>query len=167
MISCPVERIGLPLAAEYVGFDFWADKFVPPFKGEVRAELPPGGSCRILAIRPVSAHPQLLSTSRHITQGIVDVTDEKWSAAAAALSAVSRVVGEDPCELRIIAPAGESSWRVAGVSVSAEDQAAGVKADFKQQGPEIRATLSSPVSRKVRWQVKFVSPRSVSVNENP
>ena len=154
-ISCPVERIGLPPAKEYVAFDFWANKFLPPFKDAVRADLPPGGSCRILAIRPVSDHPQLLSTSRHITQGMVDVSGETWDAAAATLSARSKIVANDPYELRIVTPVGEKSWRVAGVSVSAEDQAAGVKADFQQDGPRLRVKFTSPVSREVKWQVRF------------
>ncbi len=51
-ISCPVERIGLPPAKEYVAFDFWTNKFLPPFKDLVRADLPPGGSCRISGHSP-------------------------------------------------------------------------------------------------------------------
>ena len=158
-ISCPVARIGLPPAKEYVGFDFWANKFVPPFKDELRADLPAGGSCRILAIRPVSDLPQLLSTSRHVTQGIVDVTDEKWTADKTTLSAVSKVVADDPYELRIVVPVADASWRITGVGVSPEDQAAGVKAQFKQEGPHIRATISSPLSREVRWQAQFAAAK--------
>jgi hypothetical protein len=154
-ISCPVERIGLPPAKEYVAFDFWTNKFLPPFKDLVRADLPPGGSCRILAIRPVSDHPQLLSTSRHITQGMLDVSGESWDAAAATLAARSKIVANDPYELRIVTSVSEKSWRVAGVSVSAGDKAAGVKTDFQQDGPRLRVKLTSPVSREVKWQVRF------------
>ncbi len=78
-VFASAERIGLPPARQYVGFDFWANKFVLPFEREVRTTLPPG-SCRVLSLRPVSDHPQLLSTSRHITQGMVDVTAETWDA---------------------------------------------------------------------------------------
>jgi hypothetical protein len=34
----------------------------------------------VLALRPVVDHPQVVGTSRHITQGIVDLSDEKWDA---------------------------------------------------------------------------------------
>jgi hypothetical protein len=165
-ISETAERIGLPPAKEYVAFDFWANKFVPPFNDKVQVELPPGGSCRILAVQPLADHPQLLSTSRHVTQGMIDVTDEVWAAGSSTLSATSRVVGNDPYELRIVVPVGQKSWQAAGVSVSADDQAAGVKALFKQDGPKLRVTLTSPVSREVKWQVKF-APGSVAVVTPP
>ena len=161
-VECDVARIGLPPAAEYVAFDFWGNRFVAPFRDKVRADLPSGGSCRILAVRPAADHPQLISTSRHITQGMVDVTGEAWDAATARLSATSRVVADDPYELRIILPTGEKSWRATAVSVSAEDVAAGVKATFKQDGPKLRATIASPISREVRWHVQF-EPARVNV----
>ena len=111
-ISCVTDRIGLPPAKEYVAFDFWANKFVAPFSDVLKANLP-GNSCRVLAVRPVADHPQLLSTSRHITQGIVDVTDENWDAAKSVLSGVSKVVENDPYELRMVVPIGAASWRAA------------------------------------------------------
>jgi hypothetical protein len=153
-VSASAERIGLPAAKQYVGFDFWANKFVPPFDGEVKSTLPPG-SCRVLAIRPVADHPQLLSTSRHITQGMVDVTGETWDAASRTLSATSKVVANDPYELRIVVPSVANSFRATGVTVSAQDKAAGVTATFKQDGPRVRATISSAASREIKWQVHF------------
>jgi hypothetical protein len=154
-ISQTAKRIGLPPAKEYVGFDFWADKFLPPFKETLRADLPAGGCCRILAVQPLLDHPQLLSTSRHVTQGMVDVTGETWDAAGSTLSAASKVVADDPYVLRIVVPAGEKPWHAAAVSVSADDQTAGVKAALEQDGPRLRATITSPVSREVKWQVQF------------
>ena len=62
------------------------------------------------------------------------------------------MVANDPYELRIIVPVGAKSWRATAVTVSAEDEAAGVKAAFKQDGPKLRATLTSPASREVRWR---------------
>ena len=148
-VSIATDRIGLPQADQYVAFDFWANKFIAPFSGKITATLP-GNSCRILAVRPVSDAPQLLSTSRHVTQGIVDVTGEKWDAAKSVLSATSKVVENDPYELRIILPVGEKSWRATDVMVPA-----GVKAAFKQDGPMLRVTLASPASREVDWSVRF------------
>ena len=153
-LSASPERIGLPAAKQYVGFDFWSNRFVPPFEGEVKSTLAPG-SCRVLAIRPVAAHPQLVSTSRHITQGMVDVTGETWDGANRTLSATSKVVENDPYELRIVVPSGTHSFRATGVTVSPQDTAAGVTATFKQDGPRVRATISCPLSREVQWQVRF------------
>ncbi len=154
-ISATPERIGLPPAQDYVAFDFWANTFVAPFHGPLTASLP-GNSSRILAVRPVSAFPQLLSTSRHVTQGIVDVIGEKWDNAKSELSATSKVVADDPYELRIVVPAAGKSCRATGIRVAAADQAAGVKVEIKQDGTQLRATITSPVSRDVKWTVAFV-----------
>jgi hypothetical protein len=159
-ISETAERIGLPPASEYVGFDFWADRFIPPFRETLRADLPAGNCCRILAVQPALDHPQLLSTSRHVTQGMVDVTAETWDAAKATLSASSKVVANDPYELRIVVPVSEKSWSAAGASVSAEDQVAGVKATLQHDGTNLRVAITSPVSRDVQWQVQF-APASI------
>ena len=155
-ITCPLAKIGLPAASEYVAFDFWAKEFIAPFKKTLSAELP-AGSCRILAVAPVCEHPRLLSTSRHLTQGILDVAGERWDGSASVLSATSRVVAEDRYELRIVVPAGRESWRAAQVSVSAADQAAGVKTEFLQDGPRLRVILTSPTGREIQWQVRFTA----------
>ncbi len=71
-----------------------------------KIELPPGG-CKVLAVKHFvndMGCPTVLSTSRHVTQGIVDLSNEKWDAATNTLSGTSRVVANDPYELRIYAP---------------------------------------------------------------
>jgi hypothetical protein len=157
-IVCDLDRIGLPAADAFVAFDFWADKFVPPLRDQLRVLLP-HASCRVLAMRPAADHPQLISTSRHVTQGMVDVREEKWDAAAQTLSGTSCVVANDPYELRIVVPSGERSWRACEAAVSFDDAAAGVNAIFKQDGPRLRALITSPASREVRWQVRFEPAR--------
>lgn len=151
-IDEPVERIGLRGNGPFVAFDYWADAFVPRFEGRLRATLPKE-SCQVLAVRRAADHPQLISTSRHITQGIVDVTGEKWDPGAGTLSGTSKVVGGDPYELRIVVP-GEN-WRVASVDLSPEDRAASVKIANKPATGGVRVEIDSPNSREVNWSVRF------------
>ena len=106
-------------------------------------------------IRSLTAAPQLLSTSRHITQGMVDVVQEKWTAQRRELSGISRVVGGDPYELRIVLLSTKGEWKPAGVEVSAEDRAAGVTAVMKQERGLLRVNLESRQSREVNWKVRF------------
>ncbi len=153
-IDYSLERIGLPEAERFVGYDYWADRFVPPFGDALRCTLP-AGSCRVLAVRPEADHPQLLSTSRHITQGIVDVEEETWDAPERTLRGQSRVVGADPYELRIVVPTGEASYLADRCQVSAEDRAAGVRIASRQVGPCIRVRIDSETSRTVAWSVIF------------
>ena len=87
---------------EYVAFDYWGNE-APSIKGRLKIKVP-GESCRILAVRPRAEHPQLISTSRHVTQGMVDVLSEAWDAGSRTLRGKSRVVANDPYELRILLP---------------------------------------------------------------
>jgi hypothetical protein len=108
----------------------------------------------------------VLSTSRHVTQGIVDLTDEHWDAVKSSLSGTSKVVENDHYELRMILPVGGKSWRATAVSVSAEDAAAGVKARLQQDGPKLRVALTSSTSREVKWTVNF-EPAKIEVAPPP
>jgi len=96
-----------------------------------------------------------VSTSRHVTQGIVDVDQEDWNSRKYEMRGKSKVASEDPYELRIYAPAGSGPWNVRSVDVSQADSQAGVIIEAKQAGPEIRVTINSPENRTVTWKVVF------------
>ena len=153
-VNRPLSQIGLPEAKRFVGYDYWADRFVPPFADRLRCTLP-GGSCRVLAVRPETDCPQLISTSRHITQGIVDVMEETWDADNLTLCGRSQVVAGDPYEMRIIVPAGEESYRITGAKASSDDSGAEVQVTAEQNGPKIRIRIESTTSQTVDWSVQF------------
>jgi hypothetical protein len=150
----PLKQLGLAGDTEYVGFDFWANAPVPAMKGRLQITLP-AQSCRVLAVRPRQERPQLISTSRHVTQGIVDVMEEKWDEAGSVLSGRSKIVAGDPCELRIALPAGGKSWKVTSVDLSSKDRGAGVQLAFTQENDLVRTTIISAAGREVAWSVKF------------
>jgi hypothetical protein len=153
-LNVDLDKVDLPrnCAGPYVGFDYWADEFVPPFNRTLKVGLPPS-SCRVIAIRPVLDRPQLVSTSRHISQGVVDVLEENWSGKA--LSGTSLVVGNDPYELRIVTPTDRNTWKAVSAGVSDEDEKAGVTIMIGQSDREIRATIVSPSNRRCTWAVVF------------
>lgn len=138
--SC--ERLGLVAGKRYHAFDFWANERLPDFTGTFQAQVPLQ-SCRIIAVRADEGHPVLLSTSRHVTQGIVDVTDEKWTGNK--LSGVSEVVANDPYELRICVPAG---WAL--VKATAD-----VDVTVAESAGLARIRFLSPVGRRVKWNIVF------------
>lgn len=86
-ISVSAQRLGLRPDATYAGFEFWSSRTMPPLKGRLRERLPPRSSL-ILAVREIANHPLLLGTSRHVTQGAVDVVEEAWNASQQTLSGV-------------------------------------------------------------------------------
>jgi hypothetical protein len=171
-IDYPLERIGLAADKEYAAFEYWSNALRPPFKGNLKLTLPPhakaGGEnagqdiCAVLAVRPVTDAPQLISTSRHITQGIVDVLEEKWTAAARELSGTSQVVGGDPYELRVLTYSTRGAWKAEAADLAPEDRAAGAAATLKEEAGLARVTLQSPAGRQVRWKVRFAAAQAAS-----
>ena len=142
-----LERLGLDPSTECVGFDYWKNGVVPSMRGKLRITVP-AESCAVLAVRPRSNHPQLLSTSRHITQGRVDVLEEKWDPKARLLSGRSKVVANDPYEMRIVGEARVTHF-------AATQGKTEVKASFKQEAECIRARIESPASGDVTWVLGF------------
>ena len=154
-IDCSLEQIGLEAGTRYVGFDFWANAFVEPFGGAVRATLAES-QCKILSLRPVSNSPILVGTSRHITQGIIDVKKESWDASSKRLSGISEAVGGDPYELRIVAMKESGNWAFQSAQVSPDDTQAGVSITLvSQEGPYLRVLIESKENRQVKWNVTF------------
>lgn len=110
----------------------------------------------------------MISTSRHVTQGIVDISRETWNLPEQTLEGASQVVEGDPYELRVVARRS-GGWRIASVSVAEEDVAAGVsirmverERDFdrerEDQGAEVElwpVRIDSAVSREVSWSIAF------------
>lgn len=154
--DCPLATLGLDDKTTYVGFNFWGNAFLAPFQGRLQATLPKG-SCQILSLRSLLDRPLLISTSRHVTQGIVDVSEEKWDEATSTLSGRSHVVADDPYELRVVAVGKNRNWAAAGVDVSAADQAAGVRVTHQQTNGLIRVQLAATASREVAWTIRFRS----------
>ena len=107
------------------------------------------------SIARVNERPRVVSTSRHVTQGIVDLVEEKWDGATKTLSGTSRVVGDDPYELRIVVPEDFKVVSVGTTDVSGgEVRGLGVGTTPQKDGV-LRVTITSRTNREVRWSVKF------------
>ena len=150
--SCE-QRLGLVPGKTYHAFDFWAKEPIPDFTGSFKMQVAPR-SCRVIAVRADEGHPVVLSSSRHVTQGIVDITGEAWRSEK--LSAISKVVGNDPYELRIAGLTdGGKIWKLVSVDISPRDKAAGVTVSSSESSGLVRVTLQCPQSRDVKWSIHF------------
>jgi hypothetical protein len=152
-VTLDVAQLGLPADAKYVAFDYWDNKFVDGFSGKSEFELPPG-SCKVIALTRQLDRPQVVSTSRHVSQGAVDLSDVKWDAATQTLSGKSKVVTGDDYELRLDAPKGLTASAVTTTGN-------GASAVSKQDGRHVRVTIKSPTTGEVAWAVRF-GPQSAS-----
>jgi len=163
-IAVELARLGLP--QKTVAFDFWQNRLVPVSGRSLRLELPPR-SCRMLVLRSEADHPQVLSTSRHVTQGIVDLVSEHWDASAKTLRGGSRVVGGEPYELRIVGPAAAETWQPYAAAVSSGDSSPSLSIEIKAPTTALvsRVVIRSPENREARWSVQFRHLRHADVPE--
>lgn len=154
------DELGIPAAEQYVAFDFWNKTFIPPFTKSLTVPVV-GRGCRVLAVRPLLARPFLLSTSRHVSQGILEVRDEKWDEETKTLSGISSVVANDPYELRVVAMASDKVWTVTEVQVSGQNVATSVPVKYDSENGFLRLDFETPTSGDLTWRIAFKSePRS-------
>ncbi len=154
-INLDLDKLDLPESptGSYIGFDYWADEFIQPFTGTLKTDLPPS-SCRIIALKPLLDRPVLVSTSRHVTQGIVDIIEQTWNDKTRTLAGKSKVVASDPYELRIFAP--NENWKIDSATLAKSDGKAGVETKIRHNAREIRVTIDSPQNRTVAWKIAFI-----------
>jgi alpha-galactosidase len=74
----PIESLGLDPRPEYLVFDFWKQKYVGCVRGAIDCPALGLGHCQILAVRPALDRPQLLSSTRHVSQDAVSVRAQAW-----------------------------------------------------------------------------------------
>jgi hypothetical protein len=153
--SVKLEQLELAPEKRYVGFDYWGDSFLGLQSGNLNVSLG-GAQCRVISLYPERPYPQVVGTSRHITQGIVDVLDEQWDGNGQ-LSGESRVVAGDPYELRVVVPVGAKSWKVQSASV--DD---GSEVVCRQDGPAVRVSWIPDKTGTLNWEVLF-TPCDVKV----
>ena len=153
-IGYDLKRMGLKDNTVYVAFDYWSNGLLPLFKDRLVRTLP-ARYCEALSIRPLADHPQLISTSRHITQGLVDVFKEEWKDGT--LTGTSELVAEDPYELRITTLVSKGGFVLDTVKVDQPD----VTIESKTEEGLVRVLLHSKKSLRVQWSVSFKKGEAV------
>jgi hypothetical protein len=108
----------------------WAKRLIGVGEKAVQLFLAPT-SCQVIAIRAQGETPQLLGTSRHITQGADDLLEAKWYPATSVWCGKSNVVGGDPYEIRFSLPPG---WSAEGPRVRVENGMAVLTIKQQQSG---------------------------------
>ena len=106
----------------------------------------PARGVRLVSLRPDRGRPQVLTTDRHLTQGGVELKDERWSGRT--LTATVRTVGGFPLTLRVAVPAG---FTVRKVSADGASVTSALEAD----GRVLAVTLVGDVSTDVPVTVEF------------
>ena len=97
------DEIGEPKERRFVGWEFWGETYLGTLSGKMSVAVPPR-SVRLVALQPQTGHPQFLTSDRHITQGSVELSDQRWTNGTLVLSV--ETVGGFPQTIRIAVPEG-------------------------------------------------------------
>lgn len=144
-------ELGLPAGKLIHVFDFWNQEYLGAWaEGTVVPTAPT--SCHVLTLLPDSGAIQLISTSRHITQGPVDLAAVSQSAAGNSFKGTSRLIKDDPYQLRFVFPRGTNH-----VVMRATARAKGRKLPVKIANHQGWATMeiTSPKTQEADWEVQF------------
>lgn len=139
--------LGLEADREYVVCEFWNQKFLGKFKGSFTAPaMDENTGMDVFAIREARAHPWVVSTTRHISQGGVSLLDERWDTQHKVLSGRSAVVMDDPYVMTVHLPDG---YRLQ----SAEADGADVEIVNRKETAAVRIVPSA--TKTVAWKITF------------
>lgn len=129
----------------YLVYDFWQKRFLGTHDRALELDLAPFASA-VLCLRRRQDRPQVVSTSRHISQGGHDLVSVHWDTDRSVLTGMAQVVGGEPYTLTLHVPAGFATVRavseVAAELAPATDSIATV-------------TLRPQQSGQVAWSVVF------------
>jgi len=90
---------------EYLVYDYWNHRFLGTVTDSLTVTLP-GTATAVLSVRKKTGRPQVVSTSRHVTQGAVDLLNVTWDEETRTLSGTAKVVKDDPYCISIYVPEG-------------------------------------------------------------
>ena len=144
---------------EYLLFDFWGRRFMGIATDAFDVAL---GACasKVIAIRRKTGAPQLLGTTRHPSQGALELDDVHYDSQRRILSGIADVVEGDDYALYIYAPEGMRAF-VEGNDTSVLDVTRVDSDDTMEyemrcpSGSVWRVALPTGQGGKVAWSVAF------------
>lgn len=145
------QELGLPEGTLIHVFDFWNREYLGAWGAGMVVPTPPT-SCRVLTLLPATDQIQLISTSRHITQGPVDLAEVSQSRGGDLFRGTSRLVRNDPYQLSFVFPRG-TNHEVIRAEARADGRALRVR-QWNHQG-WATVEIESPRTQEVDWEIEF------------
>ena len=133
----------------YLVYDYWNDRFVGRFTDSFNLCLRPHETAALSVVREVMGIPQIISTSRHVSQGILELKNVEWDSVNGVLSGVSEVVGGDPYRL-ILSGIRENTPPAWHSNDSISTEVAGVAKDVWS------VVFHPEESGEFKWSVGFI-----------
>ncbi|MEK6281917.1 MAG: NPCBM/NEW2 domain-containing protein [Acidobacteriota bacterium] len=143
--------LGFPEDKPVHVYDFWNREYLGAWRNGISVDLAPTSS-RALTLLPTEDQPQLISTSRHLTQGWVDLVSQSYNRTTNSYRGKSKTVRNDPYELRFVFPLGKN-FTIKGASARSPAGALPVKISNHQGWATVEFT--APRTTDVTWNVAF------------
>src|SRR5215471_17563874 len=143
--------LGLPENTPVHVYDFWNNEYLGAWEHGMTFNLSPT-SCRVLTLLPAGDKVQLISTSRHITQGWVDLLALDRNDETNSYRGKSNVIKNDPYELRFVFPRGKN-FQIK--SATARGPAGNLPVKIANHQGWATAQMISPRTTQVNWSVVF------------
>jgi len=142
--------LGLNENVPYHVFDFWNNEYLGAWEKGMSFEIDPT-SCRVVTLLPDNGEIQLMSTSRHITQGWVDLEELEFDSGTLAWSGTSNIIKGDPYQVHFVYPRGEY-FEIDKILVKG---ARGLETTVTNHQGWSTITVESPQTTKINWSVTF------------
>lgn len=102
-VSIYLEQLGLNSNQLYTLYDFWNETFVGVIQNAFIVDLPPA-SVSLYGIRHLEKNPIFVASNHHITQGIYDIQDIKYSPQAKQIKGTMKVIGNTEYKITFYDP---------------------------------------------------------------
>jgi len=133
-IEVDFAALGIDATEKYAAHEFWRQEWLG-VKEKGLSLTVPAHTVRLVSLRAVRPHPQFVGDDRHLTQGAVELEDERWDAARRELTLRVKAVAGFPFVYAVRVPEG---FAFASVRTSP-----GARATTKRQGDLLRVTVSA------------------------
>lgn len=151
-IQCDLAWAGLKANTSYYGFDFWNNRPINDIHTSISEELI-AESCKVIAVRTKTDHPVIVSTSQHVTQGMIDLVKENWNNNI--LSGESRLIADDPYEIRIAGINDGANRQIKSANLSKKQKDVSIEMLPSLEEGWIRLLIKSKETKLVKWKLEF------------
>lgn len=156
--------LGLEPSAQWHVFAFWDDAYAGLLGATDRIEMNLAAqNCEIFRVTKARGRPQVVSTTRHVLQGWMDVKGETWDAAKRTLTAEATCIpdgDEETVTVAAFGPGGRTVYPVVSATVPYAVTNGLVRLRLKGSG-RFTVRFGEPVSGPGAVPTRFGAPRSL------
>ncbi len=146
-LAATFEELGLDADKKYTAYEFWQQKWMGVVEKGFELKIP-SRTVRLIALWEDAGRPQFVGDDRHLTQGAVELEDQKWDADAKTLQVDIKAVGGFPLTFAVSVP---EKFAFDSAKVDMKD----VTVKAEPTDGVVRITLSSPETRTIPVKLAF------------